>query len=278
MEIIILIFLIIFIQSLFIIYLIYKTRNSEKFSSPTLTNEIKAAIDDKYKIDMDAMRNLAQISKDILTKGDALTLPAEVTNAKTLALTGDLYVSGKVIFGSRMDKVMNIIPHGFIMAYYKGDDPLGWGLCDGQKYILDSNNVAIVSALGVKTPDLRSRFIIGSSGTAENQPIVNNYENLTSRPFGGWGGVENVTLTNDHMPSHSHYINWDNYPCEGTNCGIVDYNRYWSNSPAIESNQGGYKAILGNPINLPHDTDANGGGQPHDNMPPYFSLKYYMKL
>jgi hypothetical protein len=62
------------------IYLIYKTRKSEHFHDEAALN---AAIDKKYKTDMDAMRNLGNIANNILTKGAVLTIPANLTDMKS---------------------------------------------------------------------------------------------------------------------------------------------------------------------------------------------------
>ena len=51
--------------------------------------------------------------------------------------------------------------------------PKGWALCDGSK----------------GTPDLRDRFILGSSGT---------------RSAGSTGGANTITLTTDNLPAHNH--------------------------------------------------------------------------
>ncbi len=63
------------------IYLIYKTRNVEKF---TVTDDINQAINDIYKADINAIRNLSNISTTIMSNNDSLTIPAKTTNVSDL--------------------------------------------------------------------------------------------------------------------------------------------------------------------------------------------------
>jgi microcystin-dependent protein len=271
-----------------ILYLLYKTR---KIQSETGKIEEFAAttdkiIDDKikeiYNADIDAIRNLSDIATKITEENDSLTIPVGNT-----IIAGKLTVNGDVEFVKRNDMLMNIIPSGFILAHYKDYDPKGWATCDGQSYILSPNGdaVAVLSTTpgAIPTPDLRSRFIIGSSGTAENQTITNNGAQLKSRPYGGWGGEENVALTEAQMPAHTHYLfvnqdggvgsPWTLYP------NVAGINTYVYGVSNSNNNTERYR------LNAGSSTPANagvsgwkGGSMPHNNMPPYFSLKYYMKL
>ena len=92
------------------------------------------------------------------------------------------------------------------------------------------------------SPDLRGRFVLGWGG---------------SRPFATAGGAETHTLTEAEMPNHSHNVY--NVPVLSSTWGDGDYqnNRVSSNTN--------------------YTTDARGGNQPHNNMPPYFVLVYIYK-
>jgi microcystin-dependent protein len=270
--------IILIILVIIIIYLIYNTKKSEHFYNDAALN---AAINNKYKIDMDAMRNLAQISKDILTKGDSLTLPANTTTAALLKLTdgldtrkafvhgdttigGNLIVNGKVTFNSKDNLLMSIIPKGFIMAHYAGYEPPGWAPCTGGTYKLRDDGIAYWDPAGTKTPDLRSRFIIGSPGAeaelSKIDTIWGEGGQLKPRLYGSMGGQEEVTLTVAQMPSHRHTFGRDFRTSDEPNTGGADCD-----------NDDGSNDLWG-------ITASAGGDQPHNNMPPYFSLKYYMKL
>lgn len=97
------------------------------------------------------------------------------------------------------------------------------------------------------TPDLRGRFIL-SSGDGSG---------LTNRTLGTASGTETVTLTEAQMPSHVH--------------------GYWRSSrPWQAGDMGGKQNVYREETS--NGTDARGGNQPHENMPPYYVLAYIMKL
>lgn len=145
--------------------------------------------------------------------------------------------------------------------------PPGWAPCAGQ--ILQINqNVALFSLLGTTyggdgrttfgIPDLRGRVQIGQ-GMGPG---------LTLRNLGDEGGEETVTLTVNQMPAHTHPA-------------LATTNTATSDSPAgrvlANVSAGGpdpkiYSSGDGN-VSLGASTiGAVGGGQPHDNMPPFLTL------
>jgi microcystin-dependent protein len=93
-----------------------------------------------------------------------------------------------------------IIQVGFSFA------PVGWQTCSGQTLSI-SQNTALFSLLGTTyggngtttflLPDLRSRVAIG----AGQGPGLSNYVQ------GQAAGVENVTILQSNMPTHSHTLN-----------------------------------------------------------------------
>ena len=179
---------------------------------------------------------------------EALSTMASVYNAdtvtfKNLRVTGTLNVDGKTRIGNdlNVDNIMtsryatvtewfNQMPKGIIAAWTTNDAPAGWALCDG-------NN---------GTPDLRGRFIVGKGQGAG----LSNY-NLNDK-----GGVEQVTLTIDQMPAHSHGIG-----------GAIKSNMTGSSyHDNVYRSRGGY------------NSDNTGGSKAHENRPPYHALTYIMKL
>ena len=95
---------------------------------------------------------------------------------------------------------------------------------------------------GYETPDLRGKFILGKKDDDK---------------IGKTGGEEEVTLTVDQIPPHAHTykIQWD-------------YSSRWAgpNQPQL---QPGFRN---------DNTSTTGGGQPHNNMPPYYVLAYIVKV
>lgn len=105
------------------------------------------------------------------------------------------------------------------------DIPTGWHLCDGTD----------------GTPDLRDKFVLGAG---ENHPVNDK------------GGSEEVVLTLEQMPRHSHGIQ------ASSSSGTLSY---------VRSN-------LASGLDYYAVTTYSGLSEPHPNMPPYYSLCYIMKL
>jgi len=95
------------------------------------------------------------------------------------------------------------------------------------------------------TPDLRNKFILSSG----------------SRKIGTTGGEETHKLTVSEMPSHQHTIK--------------GYHQAYS---WIHGWDKGHYAngIWSDTSNDP--TNVTGGNQPHNNMPPFYTLAYIMRL
>ena len=103
---------------------IKKSRCKEKMTN--VSNDINAAISRIYKADVEAIRNLADLSKKIQDKNG-------------LTVAGNLTVQGS----------FNYLPTGSIIAYNQTIAPTGWAICNGSQ----------------GTPDLRGRFIFGNGGS-----------------------------------------------------------------------------------------------------------------
>ena len=94
------------------------------------------------------------------------------------------------------------------------------------------------------TPDLRDRFVVGA-GTGGSYGVGNT------------GGADSVTLTIAQMPSHSHSVQ-----------GVAGSN----------SNQySDLSRIDRQPPWSTYNTNSTGGGQSHENRPPFYALCYIMK-
>ena len=103
------------------------------------------------------------------------------------------------------------------------------------------------------TPDLRGRFVVGYN------PNDGDY-NAPGRT----GGEKTITLTVDQIPSHNH----------NNRVKTVGYALSWNDSceAATHDGQGknnGWQDISG---------QSTGGGQAHENRPPYYTLCYIMRV
>jgi microcystin-dependent protein len=102
------------------------------------------------------------------------------------------------------------------------------------------------------TPDLRNRFPLGWS--------ISN----TSRTPGSVGGAETVTLNLNQIPVHTHSIDTYNYRAEDI---ADDPDWLQATKPCTDRNY--WKT---------NSTTSAGGGQAHENMPPFRVVRFIMKL
>jgi microcystin-dependent protein len=245
-----------------ILYLLYKTRkiqtNTGVIEGFAVTDEIRDAIKEEYKADIDAIRNLSTIATKITQANDRLIVPAGTTEMKGdafihggLGIAGELKVTGQVIFNNRNTNMMEIFPSFMILMWLSAKIPKGWAPCDGGTYRLGPDGFAVTGIVDVDpaTPDLRGRFPIG----------VGQGNGLTNKSLWGTGGSETHTLTEAEMPSHSHY----GVPPYADNC--------WKGGDCK-----GDKGLVAN--TWQKFTEKTGGNQPHNNMPPWYAINFIMKL
>ena len=101
------------------------------------------------------------------------------------------------------------------------------------------------------TPDLRDRFVVGARQDSGGTAMTNVSGALTKI-----GGEAYHTLTIAEIPAHTHSYRWWNA-------------WYFSGSTELAA-KGSY--------NDNAQTGSTGGGQPHNNLPPYYALCFIMKM
>lgn len=151
------------------------------------------------------------------------------------------------------------VPVGTIVAHAGVNVPDEWLVCDGTPY-RKADYPALATVLGATgtgneftVPDLRGRFLMGASDT---------------HPRASSGGEEAHTLTEEEMPSHSHYVvGSDTWKAGagiwGSNVGAG------SGWTTVSSYQEGALGRL--------EAAPAGGGQPHNNLPPFYAVGYIIK-
>lgn len=134
---------------------------------------------------------------------------------------------------------------GAIVAFPNDTLPDGMLLCDGATYdradypdLYDTLHADYhLSGTQFNVPNLLDRFVVGAG---------NDYG------LGDTGGENTHTLTIAEMPNHAHY--------------------YIPPTANIDLETPGAPDLLAAGIGLPTLTDDEGGGQAHENRPPYYAL------
>jgi microcystin-dependent protein len=146
--------------------------------------------------------------------------------------------------------------------------PNGWMLCQGQILPISGND-ALFSLLGTTyggngsqnfaLPDLRGRVPI-HQGTVQGVTFVSGQN----------GGQEQVTLSTQQMPTHSHSLNASS--ANGSSNSVQGNVLAANNTQVYVTNPAPLRAL-----NKAAITPA-GGNQPHDNLQPYLTMNWIISL
>lgn len=188
---------------------------------------------------------------------------------KKLALTCTLLLSvasTSVLKAQASDPFLGqiaFVPYNFV--------PKNWAACNGQLLAI-AQNQALFSLLGTQyggngtttfaLPDMRGRVLV-HEGQAPGGP--------TTYTMGQTGGSESVTLLVTQMPSHSHTVNAvtaegnQNSPTNVLPADTKGLDKEYSDATANTT----MKSTMVNPA---------GGNQPHENRPPFITLKCIISL
>ncbi len=137
---------------------------------------------------------------------------------------------------------------GAIVAILNDTTPAYMLLCDGSAFdkvdypeLYDVLPAALIIDPDTgSVPDLRETFVIGAGVTISAHDT---------------GGSDEHTLTTAELPAHSHLYDKETYNIDVESVGIPD------------------PTGVGLPA-LPTSTSNTGGDEAHNNMPPYYALKY----
>jgi microcystin-dependent protein len=145
--------------------------------------------------------------------------------------------------------------------------PVGWATCNGVLQSIAENST-LFNLIGTTyggdgqqtfgLPDLQGRI-----------PIHQGSNGVSTYVIGAKGGVENVTITLNQFPTHTHQLlgsataAGSNIPTNNTLGSSVGI--YTTGAPAIAMNN----AMIGS---------SGGGSQPHSNLQPYLALNWIISL
>ena len=132
------------------------------------------------------------------------------------------------------------VPSGLIAAWWAETPPAGWVLADGHATTAAEPTLAAI--FGENVPDLNSgKFLMGAGGIYTLQST---------------GGAATVTLTVDQMPAHNHVMKRSLAGGAGSNQWVI-----WDGGSDPSQT-----------------TNLTGGGQSHENLPPYVAINWIIKL
>lgn len=148
------------------------------------------------------------------------------------------------------------------ILWFAGDlIPAGYVECDGRAIsrtqfnrlflVLDTSFGVGDGATTFNVPDLRGRFVLGRDnmgGTSANRVLAAQADTL-----GAGAGEDKVNLTVAQLPSHTH-----TYSVASSAGGGMNFN---------DSGDGNLSSVTG----------STGGNQPHNNLPPFITLKAIIK-
>lgn len=168
----------------------------------------------------------------LLSEARVLITRAEQLVEDTASGSGSELLSGMVIPFKG-----TLTGSGFPLDRITGAENRQYAVCDGRTYIAPDGT-------RITTPDLRDRFITGAGRTYSQ---------------GNIGGVNNVVLSVEQLPAHTHSLR------AGTGDTSGEYT--FNDIATVVRSKTGMRTVT-----------AAGGSKPHENRPPYYALAYLMKL
>lgn len=180
----------------------------------------------------------------------------------------DVTVDGQLTAqGDVANKHGLVVPVGTIVMWSNYDDkgiPDGWKLCDGK----------------AGRPDLRGRFVVGHAPGGVHNKHARRISNSDYDDIGDFGGIDKFELKNRHMPNHRHF---GTTAPAGKHSHSLDGKFTGGTSFAGSSN---FSESSGKSSHTDSDgvhqhnfwTDYTGGGESHENRPPYYVLAFIIKV
>lgn len=119
----------------------------------------------------------------------------------------------------------------------------------------------------ITLPDMRGRNLFGldDMGNSAASRITNTTASPNGTTLGATGGTETYTMTSTHLPSHHHNYQSADFFITTINSSFGTY------GSGVLTAQGAY-------VFSPQNTDSQGSGGAHDNMMPFISILWIIKL
>lgn len=158
------------------------------------------------------------------------------------------------------------VPKGTILSWYGSSDsvPKGYALCDGRN----------------GTPDLRGRFLVGvdgstyklgSKGGEEKHKLVGAELPSQSVDLKGWLPIGFHFEHRNHKGSIDWRVNLGDRSAGLINRNLKETDNFYIGLGGGSTSSYIYYSPISSALNL-------GNDQPHENRPPYFAVRYIMKI
>jgi microcystin-dependent protein len=144
--------------------------------------------------------------------------------------------------------------------------PAGWMFCEGQLLAISEYDT-LFNLIGTTyggdgqqtfgLPDLRGRL-----------PIHQGNNGVSNYVIGQLGGVENVTLSTNQIPAHTHAVTASSSPSSTS----IPNGNYLASGPDIYDQGKPGTAVMASAISFV------GGTQPHSNFQPYLCVYFIISL
>jgi microcystin-dependent protein len=149
-----------------------------------------------------------------------------------------------------------------VFVFPFGFAPKGWAMCNGQTMSI-AQNQALFALLGTTYGgNGTTTFGLPNLQGRSTMAVANGY------PLGATGGEANHTLIASEMPAHTHIPLAGAAATSHSPAGLL---------PGAGTNAAFY-ASSGNVTMNPNAVVSQGGGQAHNNMPPYLVLNFCIAL
>jgi len=224
--------------------------NSLNASNPVSTDGLSQADDHLRLIKSTIKSTFANIDGAVTSTEDDLNI---VSGASAAGVTAAEFQYLNGVTSAIQTQLTNLMPSGAIILWSGASNaiPTGFVLCDGTN----------------STPDLRNRFVVGAGSTYA---------------VGDTGGADSVTLTTSQIPSHNHSATSTSTvtdPGHSHTYRIIEPSGGSGSSTRYGNDATGTTSTSTTGISVSTSTSIGntGGGNSHENRPPYYALCYIMK-
>jgi microcystin-dependent protein len=250
--------LVMFIIIFILLFNLYYKNNIEYLTDTGLSTEIKKVVTEVYLADVESIRNLSDITNK-LVKGD-FSIPGNLKVSGNIEAGGATKCTGTVNIDNTITvKGISTLQNVNVLG------PTTFNSAVDFKNTLNYLPKGVIIAWNSAVAPVGWALCDGKNGTPNLQGLFILGSN-TYRSIGIIGGVETVTLTADQIPPHSHTLLLNNACFNNGGCD------------SRASVDGTNTANTGFNTLPNYQPQTTGGGQSHENMPPFYTLTYIIKL